>query len=60
MNTGDTMKTGKATLFKDQKHLDGQFHRGGGGRSAVKAKAHKRRVEKQLRQKFRKLCREQE
>ena len=54
------MKQGKAKLFKRQKHLDGQFHRGGGGRSAEKARAYKRGVEKQLRQQSRKLCRDHE
>jgi hypothetical protein len=52
------MKKGKAKLFKGRKDIDGQFHRGGGGRSAQKAKAHKRRLEKSLRQASKKLCRE--
>ena len=47
---------GKAKLFKGRKDLDGQFHRGGGGRSAEKARQHKRSIEKSLRQKSRKLC----
>ena len=50
------MKNGKAKLFKARKDLDGQFHRGGGGRSAEKARKHKRSIEKQLRQKSKKLC----
>jgi len=50
------MQTGKAKLFKAQKHLDGQFHRGGGGRSAQKAKKHKRSIEKSLRQKSKAMC----
>ncbi len=52
------MKQGKAKLFKQRKDIDGQFHRGGGGRSAEKARQHKRTVEKSLRQKSRKLCRD--
>ena len=46
------MKVGKAKLFKGgvRKDLDGQFHRGQGGSSAKKAKAHKRGIEKSLRQ----------
>lgn len=54
------LKQGKAKLFKTRKDIDGQFHRGGGGRSAQKAKAHKRGVEKSLRQRSRKLCQEGE
>ena len=50
------MERGKSKLFTTRKDIDGQFHRGGGGRSAQKAKAHKRRVEKSLRQRSRKLC----
>jgi hypothetical protein len=50
------MKQGKAKLFKSRKDLDGQFHRGNGGRSAEKARKHKRSIEKSLRQKSRKLC----
>lgn len=49
---------GKSKLFKSRKDLDGQFHRGGGGRSAEKARKHKRSIEKSLRQKSQKLCRE--
>ena len=49
---------GKAKLFSGRKDLDGQFHRGGGGRPAEKARKHKRTIEKGLRQKSRKLCRE--
>jgi hypothetical protein len=52
------MAQGKAKLFKARKDLDGQFHRGGGGRSAAKARAHKRGVERQLRQQSKRLCRE--
>ena len=52
------MKKGKAKLFKERKDLDGQLHRGGGGRSAEKARKHKRSVEKQLRQESKKLCEE--
>lgn len=52
------MKTGKAKLFGSRKDLDGQFHRGGGGRSAAKARKHKRSIEKGLRQASRKLCQE--
>ena len=50
------MKVGKSKLFKTRKGLDGQFHRGDGGRSAQKARKHKRSVEKSLRQKSRSLC----
>ena len=50
------MKNGKAKLFKTRKDVDGQFHRGGKGRKARIAKAHKRSVERSLRQKSRKLC----
>ncbi len=53
-------KQGKAKLFKSRKDIDGQFHRGGGGRSAEKARAHKRSIEKQLRQRSRKLCQDQQ
>ena len=49
---------GKAKLFSGRKDLDGQFHRGGGGRSAAKARKHKRTIEKGLRQQSQKLCRE--
>jgi len=52
------MKTGKSKLFKTRKDLDGQFHRGNGGRSAAKAKKHKRSVEKSLRQKSKALCKD--
>lgn len=52
------MKTGKAKLFKSRKDLDGQFHRGDGGRAAEKARKHKRSIEKSLRQKSRDICRE--
>lgn len=55
---GERMKTGKAKLFKTRKDLDGQMHRGGGGRSAQKARGHKRAVERSLRQKSKKMCRE--
>ena len=48
---------GKAKLFKSRKDIDGQLHRGGGGRSAAKARKHKRSIEKSLRQKSNKLCR---
>ena len=51
------MKQGKAKLFNSRKDLDGQFHRGGGGRSAAKARAHKRGVERRLRQHSKNLCR---
>ena len=51
------MKIGKAKLFTSRKDIDGMFHRGQGGRKAAKAKAHKRRVEKSLRQASKKLCR---
>ena len=44
---------GKAKLFKSRKDLDGQFHRGNGGRRAEKARKHKRSIEKSLRQKSR-------
>ncbi len=50
------MAKGKAKLFKSRKDLDGQFHRGNGGRSAAKARKHKRSIEKSLRQKSKKLC----
>jgi len=50
------MKTGKAKLFKARKDLDGQFHRGKGGRKARLARAHKRAVERTLRQASRKMC----
>ena len=52
------MTQGKAKLFKSRKDLDGQFHRGDGGRSAEKARKHKRSIEKSLRQKSKKICRE--
>lgn len=52
------MKSGKAKLFKSRKDLDGQFHRGGGGRSAEKARKHKRSVEKSLRQRSKQMCQE--
>lgn len=52
------MKKGKAKLFSGRKDLDGQFHRGGGGRPAAKARKHKRSIEKGFRQKSRQLCRE--
>ena len=55
--TGETMKQGKAKLFKSRKDLDGQFHRGGGGRSAAKARKHKRSIEKSLRQQSKAMCR---
>jgi hypothetical protein len=50
------MMTGKSKLFKSRKDLDGQFHRGNGGRSAQKARKHKRSIEKSLRQKSKNLC----
>jgi hypothetical protein len=50
------MTRGKAKLFKGRKDLDGQFHRGNGGRSAEKARKHKRSIERQLRQQSKKLC----
>ena len=53
------MKKGKAKLFKSRKDLDGQFHRGGGGRSAQKAKKHKRSIEKSLRQKSKAICKKE-
>ena len=49
-------KEGKAKLFKSRKDLDGQFHRGNGGRRAEKARKWKRSVEKSLRQKSKKMC----
>jgi hypothetical protein len=52
------MTKGKAKLFGGRKDLDGQFHRGGGGRSAEKARKHKRSIEKSLRQKSKQMCRE--
>ena len=52
------MTQGKSKLFKSRKDLDGQFHRGNGGRSAEKARKHKRSIEKSLRQKSKKICRE--
>lgn len=52
------MTTGKAKLFNDRKEIDGQFHRGGNGRKARLAKKHKRSVEKGLRQRSKKMCRE--
>lgn len=57
-NKGEQMK-GKAKLFKSRKDLDGQFHRGGGGRSAEKARKHKRSIEKSLRRKSKQMCREE-
>jgi hypothetical protein len=51
---------GKAKLFKSRKDVDGQPHRGGGGRSAAKARKHKRSIEKSLRQKSRKLCKQEQ
>ena len=53
-------KEGKAKLFKSRKDLDGQFHRGNGGRRARKARKHKRSVEKSLRQKSKKMCNDSE
>lgn len=50
------MKIGKAKLFKSRKDLDGQFHRGKKGRCAAKAKAHKRAIERSLRQKSKAIC----
>jgi hypothetical protein len=50
------MAKGKAKLFKSRKDLDGQFHRGNGGRRAEKARKWKRSVEKSLRQKSKKMC----
>ena len=52
------MKRGKAKLFKSRKDLDGQLHRGGGGRSAQKARKHKRSIEKSLRQRTKVMCKE--
>ena len=49
-------KEGKSKLFKSRKDLDGQFHRGNGGRRARKARKHKRSIEKSLRQKSKKMC----
>ena len=54
------MKTGKSKLFKSRKDLDGQFHRGNKGRSAAKARQHKRSIEKSLRQKSKEICRSYE
>ena len=50
------MTKGKAKLFKGRKDIEGQFHRGNGGRSAAKARKHKRSIEKSLRQASKKLC----
>lgn len=52
------MNTGKSKLFNSRKDLDGQFHRGNKGRSAQKARKHKRSIEKSLRQKSKSLCRD--
>ena len=52
------MTKGKAKLFSGRKDLDGQFHRGDKGRSAEKARKHKRSIEKSLRQKSKQMCRE--
>jgi len=52
------VKQGKAKLFKSRKDLDGQFHRGNGGRRARKARAYKRSVERSLRQRSKALCRD--
>ena len=49
------MAKGKAKLFKSRKDLDGQFHRGKHGRRARIARAHKRGIERQLRQASRRL-----
>jgi hypothetical protein len=54
------MRTGKAKLFKSRKDLDGQFHRGDKGRSAAKAKKHKRSIEKSLRQRSKEICKNHE
>jgi hypothetical protein len=54
---GEAVKRGKAKFFKARKDLDGQFHRGKKGRRARKARAHKRAVERQLRQQTKKLLR---
>jgi hypothetical protein len=51
-------KQGKSKLFKCRKDLDGQFHRGQGGRKAEKARKWKRTIEKSLRQKSKKICRD--
>ena len=53
-------RRGKAKLFKSRKDLDGQFHRGNGGRRAQKARKWKRSVEKSLRQKSKKMCNDSE
>lgn len=52
------MKVGKAKLFNGRKELDGCFHRGKSGRKARQAKAHKRSIERSLRQQSKKMCRE--
>jgi hypothetical protein len=52
------MSKGKAKLFKSRKEIDGVFFRGKHGRLARQARKHKRAIEKSLRQKSRKLCKE--
>lgn len=52
------MKQGKAKLFNGRKDIDGCFHRGKSGRKARQAKAHKRAIERQLRQASKAMCRE--
>ena len=49
-------RRGKAKLFKSRKDLDGCFHRGKKGRKARLARAWKRGVEKSLRQKSKRMC----
>ena len=51
------MKQGKAKLFNTRKDIDGCFHRGKKGRKSRLAKAHKRAVERQLRQQSKAMCR---
>jgi len=51
-------RLGKAKLFKSRKDIDGCFHRGKKGRKARLARKWKRSVEKSLRQKSKKLCKD--
>ena len=54
----NSIKTGKAKLFKDRKEIDGVFYRGKHGRLSRIARAHKRHIEKALRRDSKKLCQE--
>lgn len=51
--------TGKAKMFRSRKDIDSEFHRGKHGRRARLARAHKRGIEKSLRQDSRAMCQEE-